>query len=307
MLEIGEVRRLSVIARGRAVLRVVAEWAVIVALIVVQERYLSYWFYPLTALLIASRQNAMTVVMHDAAHYRAARVRWVNELLGEALAWPLLLSMRGYRHHHLLHHRQETLNTMDDPNYARKMERAPQNWTLPMPRQRLLMLLIGDLTLLNSYELFNQSTDVKAKPNPLYNTAYFAFTLMLAGALTLVHGWRVYLLYWLLPSFTFLKAMLRIRSLADHFGVKAGRHPLSQSRTILSPWWERLLLAPASIGLHGPHHAFASLPYYRLREAHAAMAKVPEYAQVAVVAPSYLQALEELTGPTRLDVSSSEA
>lgn len=293
-----EVRRFSRIQPGRAELRALVEWAVVIAAIALQERMLPWWTLPLTLLVIASRQHAMLVVMHDAAHYRASESRLWNEIFGEMLAWPMLVSMRGYRRHHAKHHLHENLNTERDPDIERKLRRAPQNWTFPMPIGRLLVLLFRDVTLLNTHEYVWEAKDSKnlerrKDGSVAYGVGRLFFFIALVTAVTLAHGWRVYALYWVLPSFTFLKAILRIRSVADHFGVSNDGDVFTRTRTIEAPLWERVLLAPAGIGVHGPHHAYASIPYYRLKDAHRALMAVPEYRERAIVSRSYFAAVTE--------------
>ena len=114
------------------------------------------------------------------------------------------------------------------------------------------------------------------------------FLVALAFALTVLGGWRLYAMYWLLPSLSVLKAILRIRAIADHFGLDAASAP---TRTVLAPWYERVLIAPCSIGIHHVHHAHGSIPYYRLREAHELLSATPAYRATVRVSSSYRQAL----------------
>ncbi len=298
LLDIDEIRRLSAIQPGRAELRAAAEFTAVALLIVLQERVLPLWCLPLTLLLIASRQHALMVIMHEGSHYRISTVRWWNEFVGEAVAWPLFVSMRGYRRHHQKHHVAEALNTTQDPDFERKMRRAPQDWTFPLRWHHLARLLVRDVLLLNTHEYVWEAQDAgNAKPivgaSRLYGHLRLGFTLTLIVSLSVLGGWRVFLLYWLLPALTGLKAILRVRSIADHFAVKTERNAFAQTRTILAPWWERLLIAPASISVHGPHHAYASIPYYNLRAAHLTLMQVPEYASHSVIAPSYWAALTQ--------------
>ena len=289
MIAVAALRQLSTVTPGRAQLRAALEVAVIIALVTVQERWLAWPTAPFVALLIASRQHALLVLMHDAAHYRAARTRWVNELFGEALGFSLFVSMRGYRRHHHKHHVAEALNTTADPDFERKLRRAPADWSFPMPRRHLVRLLVRDVLLLNTKEYVYEAED--AKNLEAGDRAYHAIRLLLALAtfavITLTSGWRVYLLYWILPAFTWLKAILRLRSVSDHFGLKDGEGAVGRTRTILAPWWERLLIAPMNIGVHGPHHAFTAVPYYRLRALHEKLMQDERYRQTCTVSPSY--------------------
>ncbi len=293
MLEMSQVRQLSVIQPGRAEARALLEWLAIALLVFAQVHLLAFWTYPLVALLIASRQHALLVLMHEAAHYRISRSRRWNDLFGEAVCWPLFVSMRGYRRHHIKHHVAEALNTADDPDFERKQRRAPKDWTFPMPRRHLARLLLRDVTLLNTHEYLAEAEDAgnAEGASRAYNAARLGFVFIYLGAITWLGGWRLFALYWLLPMLTWLKAILRLRSIADHFAVRTERGAFAQTRTIVAPWWERFLLAPAAIGVHGPHHAYASIPYYRLRRAHEALMQIPDYQRTAVISPSYRQAV----------------
>jgi fatty acid desaturase len=54
---------------------------------------------------------------------------------------------------------------------------------------------------------------------------------------------------------------------------------------------------------HLPHHLFASVPHYRLKELHAVLAQCEEYRAQAVVVEGYFMPYEEpTTKPTVLDV-----
>lgn len=291
-LDPASLEELSRISVGRTPLRAGVELSAIALLAVGLELTRAWWAYPLVALLIASRQHALLVLMHDCAHFRATRTRWLNVLLGELLAWPFLMSMRGYQRHHQRHHLEGNLNTLADPDYARLVR---SGWRFPMSRGRLVRQLAGDVLLLNTPELLREARDarnnvVESREELLWLLARVAFLLCTAGVLTLAGGGRLYLLYWLLPSLSFLKAILRLRAMVDHFGLPA-RPTVAPTRTVLAPWWERLLLAPCNIGIHHVHHAHASLPYYRLREAHERLWRSSEYRARVQVSPSYRHAL----------------
>lgn len=285
-----ELQRLSRIDVGRTPLRAVAELTVIAGLVALVEGSRLYGLYPLVLLLIATRQHALLVLMHDAAHFRATRSRWLNTLFGELIGWPFLMSMRGYRRHHQCHHVERNLNTKADPDFAR-LER--DGWQFPMSRAWLLSSLTRDLVLLNTGELLREARDAKnnvieSAEDVRWVVARLVFLAGMAAALFAFGGWRLYAMYWLLPSLTVLKAILRIRAIADHFGLDGNQQP---TRTILAPWWERLLIAPCNIGLHHVHHAHSSIPYYRLREAHAQLWSMPAYQAQVQVSKSYLHAL----------------
>ena len=285
-----ELQRLSQIDVGRTPLRALAELTLIASLIALVESTRVYGLYPLVGVLIATRQHALLVLMHDAAHFRATRSRWLNTLLGELIGWPFLMSMRGYRRHHQCHHVERNLNTQADPDFARLQR---DGWQFPMSRGGLLRSLTRDLLLLNTGELLREARDAKnnvieSAEDVRWLIARLVFLATGAAVLFAFGGWRLYAMYWLLPSLTVLKAILRVRAIADHFGLETHQQP---TRTILAPWWERLLVGPCNIGLHHVHHAHSSIPYYRLREAHEQLWSMPGYRAQVQVSPSYQHAV----------------
>ena len=106
------------------------------------------------------------------------------------------------------------------------------------------------------------------------------YYLAAAVAIGYVGGWTHVALLWFLPSFTILPVILRIRSIAEHFGVEAD-HDLNSSRNFAGPVWERLLLAPHSVGHHLDHHLFPSVPFYNLHRLNRVLMTDIRYAKEA--------------------------
>src|ERR1051326_898279 len=89
----------------RATAAIVHDVAVIAAAVAI-ARY--FWPHPiiiaLAVLVIGTRQHALFVIAHDAAHYLLYERRWQNDLAGRACATVQGLSMCTYRVIHRLHH-----------------------------------------------------------------------------------------------------------------------------------------------------------------------------------------------------------
>ncbi len=286
--------KLSQLTPWRPLGRIFVEMSACLAIAVLCEVYGSWLWLPLAFLLIARSQHALLVIMHDCAHHRVLNGRFANTLLGELISWPFLMTMRGYRRHHQKHHIETNLNTMNDPDFERTFRAG---WRFPTTRSALLKVLLKDVLMLNTLELLQEARDAKnnqiaTREDALWMVFRIAALIGLAAALTVWGGWHVFLLYWLLPLLTFLKAILRIRAIADHFNLP-GPQSAEQTRTVLAPWWERFLLAPCNIGIHTPHHRYPSIPYYRLKLAHAELSKDRCYAQRVQVSSGYWQVLRE--------------
>ncbi len=104
--------------------------------------------------------------------------------------------------------------------------------------------------------------------------------------LWITQGWNVHLVLWVLPSLTFLTAMVRLRTVAAHLALpneherKASRHG---SGTFLEPH----SINPLNINYHIDHHLFASVPWFNLPKLHARLMKEPNYRAHAHFTPTY--------------------
>ncbi|QDU41809.1 Fatty acid desaturase [Symmachiella dynata] len=275
-------RELSKLTPGRGLAAIACDWAMIAACFTAAIMFPHPLVWVGCAILIAARQHALLIIMHDASHFRiVSSRRWNDRLSNWLLAWPVLVSTEGYRANHLAHHSH--LNTDDDPDWTRK-EGKPE-WEFPKTRWALAKLLARDLCGGGFLDMLKAIGDLssqkpkadEAKPRPWGKLCYY---VLLATAVTVTGMWVPVLLLWYLPAFTILPVILRLRSIAEHFGLE-GEHDLNMSRNFAAGPVERLLFAPHNVGYHLDHHLFPSVPYYNLPQLHAALLKHPEYADHA--------------------------
>lgn len=254
--------------------------------------------YATAVVLIAARQHALLVLMHEGAHRTVSRNRALNDTLSDLLCGaPMLISTRSYREAHLQHHQH--LNSPADPDWVRKVDDPAQRDQWLFPAQKPLWQLLGALYvhsityLLKS--LADNQIDNQAQPHPeltskpsdqqLRWARYTVYALVALG-LTLSGGWIGFLLLWVVPMFLVLPLIMRIRSIAEHFALPHN-HPLSQSRTVRAGRLERLLLAPHHIGLHIDHHLLASVPFFNLPKLHELLLECEDYRQHAHLNDGY--------------------
>jgi len=99
------VQRLARRSAWRASAAVLQEVAVLAAAIALA---LTYWPNPLVValavIIIGTRQHALFVIAHDAAHYLLYDSRRLNDAIGRSCSMVQGLSMRTYRVIHRLHH-----------------------------------------------------------------------------------------------------------------------------------------------------------------------------------------------------------
>ncbi len=111
----------------------------------------------------------------------------------------------------------------------------------------------------------------------------------------------LYLLLWVVPIFTSFSFFMILRQLVQHGNGDRGW--LTNTRVFFVNRCIRFAVFPMGQDYHLPHHLFASVPHYRLRELHAALLECAEYRAQAVEVEGYFLPYEKPpTKPTVLDV-----
>lgn len=248
---------------------------------------LAYWPNPfviaIAVLIIGTRQHALFIITHDAAHYLLYENRWLNDMVGRACAMPSGLSMCSYRVIHRMHH--NNLYGELDPDTA-------LHGGYPRGRMYLVRKLLKDLAGLTAWKTYayflfaapalNTSTNKALRPlddtsNRLREDArrdrnwVIAFHVV-ALAVAAWSGYLLpYLILWVLPLVTVVQAILRLRAIAEHGATTDFSSPLTAARTNLGPAWLRWLIFPHNVNHHIEHHLYASVPMYNLPRLHAEM------------------------------------
>jgi fatty acid desaturase len=269
----------------RASVAVLEDVAVIAATLAVA---LHYWPNPfvvlLSVLLVGTRQHALFVIAHDAAHYLLYETRWLNDAVGRACAMVQGLSMCTYRVIHRLHH--NNLYRELDPDTALHGGYPRGKWYLA----RKLLKDLSGLTAWKTYAYFlggapalNTATKVAVRPlddtsqklrsEARHDRNAVIFFHVAALALFAWSGYVVqYLVLWLLPLVTVVQAILRLRAIAEHGATTDFSSPLTAARTNVLPGWLEWLAFPHRVNYHIEHHLYASVPHYNLPRLHREMA-----------------------------------
>ena len=250
---------------------------------------LYFWPNPLIILLsvvvIGTRQHALFVIAHDAAHYLLYDNRLLNDAVGRACAMLQGLSMCTYRVIHRMHH--NNLYGELDPDTA-------LHGGYPRGRAYLVKKLLKDLSGLTAWKTYAYflggapalNTSTKVAVRPLDDTSaklrkealqdrnlVIAFHVLLLG----VFAWSGYLLQylvlWVLPLVTVVQAILRLRAIAEHGATTDFSSPLTAARTNVAPAWLEWLIFPHQVNYHIEHHLYASVPHYNLPALHREMAE----------------------------------
>jgi fatty acid desaturase len=280
------VRQLARRCPWRATAAVLQDVAVIAAAVAVA---LHFWPNPLVILacvvLIGTRQHALFIIAHDAAHYLLYERRWLNDAVGRACAAVQGLSMCTYRVIHRLHH--NNLYGALDPDTA-------LHGGYPRGRSYLLRKLLKDLSGVTAWKTYayflggapalNTATNLAIRPLDDTSEKLRAEARRDRNTVVVLHvgalaffAWSghlvEYLVLWILPLVTVVQAILRLRAIAEHGATTDFSSPLTAARTNMAPAWLEWLVFPHAVNYHIEHHLYASVPHYNLRRLHREMAQ----------------------------------
>ncbi|WP_151635440.1 fatty acid desaturase family protein [Noviherbaspirillum aerium] len=283
-------KQLSRRAPGRLLLQTLLEWLCIAVLIATAIHAGHIAVSLLCMLLIATRQHALLILMHEYAHYQFSRRHaWLNDMLGDALAaLPFFLTVHGFRRNHMPHHRH--VKTGADSNWVSALEVA--RYQFPKTRAQtyaeMFKHVLGWYTLKElSHYAFDAGMSVNLPPAARrFRSVYALVVLALIACFDL---WWTVLLYWIIPLATFLMGILYVRDVSEHFGMPS--EGIAGARTMLSNRMGRLFICPYGINFHAEHHLYPSVPFHHLKSLHAALQKDDYYRRHAVITHGYLTGL----------------
>jgi fatty acid desaturase len=284
-----EIRSLSEIDSGKAMLAFAVEILLIAAAIALSE---ATWFNPLTYLIavvvVGTRILGLGGLMHEASHYRVFRNRALNDFVGELMAFPTTASMAGYRNSHFSHHRE--LNGHKDPDWTRNL--LFDDYEFPMPQYMFLRKLLLHLVGLKTRQFlgsFHNNPTTREIPVLTARLRLAAFVGLFAAS-SAFGFWKLLLLYWLVPLVTVFITVTYIKRVSEHYGV---RHEgvLNETRTMIAPSWQLFLFAPWGLNYHLEHHLYPSITCFNLAKAHRILMTRPPYPETANITYGYFGGL----------------
>jgi fatty acid desaturase len=241
--------------------------------------YCSWYFYPLTVILIGSHQRALATLLHEASHHTIAKNRTLNFIMGTFLSGYLIVqSMSSYRKSHVEEHHAHLGVPEKDPDYQfaisqglyKQMDTKTFCWRyiiaplllFKMP-QYLKSLLTNRLLEQNYLEVF----------------AMVAWWLIIISVSVLGNLWQYLILFWLIPYVTVFQIIGWFVELAEHYPLMDNYVTLYMSRNRNSHFIERLLTGIHNENYHLVHHLFPSIPFWNIPKAHKILMQDPNYAQ----------------------------
>jgi fatty acid desaturase len=227
----------------------------------------------LLVVLIATRINALGVVIHEGSHGFLARSRRLNDrLCNLGAAWWTINSVEEYRPTHRLHHRY--LGEERDPDRP--------SYLLPDRRRALAVLVLKDLLAVTAVKralilLSGSQDEEEAETEPSAWKPILigkcAVQLVVLGQFVLFQGfWRGiawYVVFWLVPILCVYPLILRLKTITEHFDRRfweADAH-LWVARTSFAGRVQNHLIG-ARMEYHFEHHVLPNIPFRGLAQLH---------------------------------------
>lgn len=275
-----ELAKLGVLDNWHSLAAVAAGYLIIAAAVVAGET--SAWLYPLAVFVIGARQRALTTLLHDAAHGRAARSKWLNALVGSFLSGYLIFqAFRPYRQSHVINHHWYLGNPKRDPDFQLYLDAGLYSGLTPAGffwRQVVsTMFLLNAPVYLWYVAKHRLIALVGSKTESACVTVFWGLILMAVHAFG---AWRLLLLYWVVPYITAFVVIGRFIEIAEHFpmlGASGATTVLHSTRNRFSHPLEGLFFSMHNENYHLVHHLRPEIPFWNLRRAHWKMLQDPEY------------------------------
>lgn len=262
-------------------------WGIIIASMALVAIFPNPLTIIISLFLIAGRQLALGILLHDCSHRSWFNSNKLNDFIGHWFAGiPILVPMDFYRPYHFTHHTKT--GTAEDPDvenikgypvtkksFRRKLFR---DFTAQSGIKSLLALLLfvntGRIGNARSMGVQKQKLTRKEMLKTIIKN-YRDLVIFHGGAFLIL--WAIgqpylYALWWaayLIPY----QWISRIRQIGEHGAMPAlsGDDVRLTTRTTLVVWWERLLFAPHFVNFHCEHHYVPTVPGYNLKAVHLLM------------------------------------
>ncbi len=234
-----------------------------ILLLVVASRINHPALWIATFILMGRAHAQFLSLMHEAAHRLLFSHKETNDFVGNwLLGYPTLTSTQAYRRVHMAHHKREFGDREPDiPLYA----------NYPVTRASLRRKLLRDATGQTGYKLLrNQLRGVRSPDARVRNTLWkmIGVQLVIVSLFALAGHWWMYLVFWVAPYLTVWRVINRLRSIAEHGGMREDDDRRYTTHSVHQSRFARFMMVPYNIGFHMAHHVDAGVPFRHLPEYH---------------------------------------
>ena len=216
------------------------------------------------AFLFMGRAHAqLLALMHESVHRLLFRNRKLNDFAGRwLLGYMSFVNTDGYRYVHMAHHREEFgPNEPDIALYANYPITRASFWR-KMRRDGLgstgFRMLRGQF--MSIFKTDPQQLNTQRKIFGLH-------AVLLILSVIFVNPWA-YVMLWLVPYITVWRVMNRLRSIAEHGGLRADDDRRVTTHSVKQHLFSSFYFVPFNLGWHIAHHTDSGIPFRSLPKYH---------------------------------------
>jgi fatty acid desaturase len=245
-----------------SVVRVLLNWALIVAAWMFVARVPHPAVYVLVFLVVGVQQHALGLWMHESAHWLLTKNKRVNDLVSVLfLSGPLFVPLRAYRARHFAHHgflgtAQDTKQVIFTP-----IQGAKRFWSFAFLTVTGLQLFSIARGYFSPDEKINERVSLVTWVGD--GLAILAVQAVIFTVVASMAPWTFYIWFWLLPWFTINRLLAALRALIEHQPFAGVAHP--HTRTLRPTWLERFVFCRAGFDWHWTHHRYPTIPCFNLQ------------------------------------------
>jgi fatty acid desaturase len=253
----------------RFLVELTVNWLVVLVVIAGGVYFDNPFVTALCLVLIATRQMVFALLLHEQVHRLGLRMKYGDWIVNILAVYPLIATtVEDYAKVHLSHHKY--FMTPRDPDFLRK---SGHDWTFPASIKTVARIILRDITGLNTVQLIRGKTAPSAVsefarriPSPRW--LRIGFYICVAAVLTAVHGWGVFLLYWLLPLLTITQLLVRWIAVIEHKYNVENATVFEVTPLIQLKWWQKVLIPDLNFAMHAYHHFHPGVSFSNLPKVH---------------------------------------
>jgi len=273
---------LSVLDNYHGAFALIEDWVVIL-FAVIMAKY-CFYLYPLSLIIIGSRQRALSTIMHDSAHGTIAKNKTLNLMLGTIFSgyW-LFQGLMRYKDTHVKKHHAFLGDRKLDPDFIFYIESGLYDPDLNA-KKILWRHVVATLLLFRApgylvYLVKNRISSASSYPLEFICMS-FAWSMMfiIANHYNFID---LIVLYWIVPYLTTHIIIGYFIEIAEHYPFLGKSNEIIHlSRNRLSHWLEGLLFSIHNENYHLVHHLRPRIPFWNMVEAHKIMMQDYNYSLV---------------------------
>jgi fatty acid desaturase len=242
---------------------------------------LSFYFYPLTLLIIGSRQRALATLLHDATHHCLAKNKTLNKILGTFFSGYLIFqTWEAYQKSHVYQHHVRLGDPKLDPDFKYYLDsglyQTISRWQF-FYRFFLKPLLFLNVPSSFVYLVKNRLMDKKVRAELFWMLVSLSCFIAIGTYLT---NWTFFFLYWLVPYLTVFQTLTWFIEVSEHYPLVAGATvDIDATHNRFSHPIEGFFTSMHHENFHLIHHLFPAVPFWNMKKAHQVLLNDPVYAQ----------------------------